>query len=473
MSSGGGAHAAPKGIWTRIIQVSALAVLFAVLYGATRAVPTIQSKVGTIAAVGFLLLAGTLTSEIVEVIGLPHLSGYLAAGILAGPHVLRLIDEHSVVDLTSVNALALALIALEGGAHLKIDTLKKGVRTLAWATLLQSFVGILGMSLVFLSLHSFIPFAKALTTSALVGTGILWGTLSITRSPSATLGIMSQTRAKGPVMTGTLSFVMTSDVVVVILLATAMVIARPLIDPTSSFSFHDLEDLAHDVFGSVALGTTLGLILAIYMRLVGRQLLVVFLALGFGMSELLAFLRFDTLLAFMVAGFVVQNLSKQGSKFIAAIEQTGSIVYVIFFATAGAHLDLDLLRQLWPIALALAGGRVILTMATGQVASRLAKDGPTVKRWGWSGLISQAGLALGVAAVIERNFPILGSGFRALAIAVVALNEMVGPVLFKLALDRAGESSREPQLSIPSIAPPPMDHSQTEVAASQDPLSHS
>ena len=200
--SGGSDLAAPSGVTTRFIQASALAVLFAVLYGATRAVPTIQSQVGTIGAVGFLLLTGTLTSELVEIVGLPHLTGYLAAGIVAGPHVLRLIDEHSVEDLTSVNSLALALIALEGGAHLRIATLKKGVRSLSWAIVIQSFLVMAAMSVVFISLRAFIPFASALSTGALVGTAILWGTLAITRSPSATLGIMSQTRAKGPVMTG-------------------------------------------------------------------------------------------------------------------------------------------------------------------------------------------------------------------------------------------------------------------------------
>jgi Kef-type K+ transport system membrane component KefB len=452
--SGGSDLAAPRGVVTRCIQATALGVLFAVLYGATRAVPTIQSRVGTIGAVGFLLLTGTLTSELVEVIGLPHLTGYLAAGIVAGPHVLRLIDEHSVEDLTSVNSLALALIALEGGAHLRIETLKKSVRSLAWAIVIQSLLVMAAMAVVFISLRAFVPFARSLTTGALIGTALLWGTLAITRSPSATLGIMSQTRARGPVMTGTLSFVMTSDVVVVVLLAAALVAARPLIEPTSSFSLHDFEALGHDVLGSVALGTTLGLFLTVYIRLVGAQLVLVFVALGFGMSELLSFLHFDTLLAFMVAGFVVQNLSRQGGKFILAIEQTGSIVYVIFFATAGAHLDLDLLRELWPIAVALAGSRMAFTWLAGRLASRLAHDSPIVRRWSWAGLVSQAGLALGVAGVIERSFPILGSGFRALAVAVVALNEMVGPVLFKLALDRAGESSREPSASLPSIPPP-------------------
>jgi Kef-type K+ transport system membrane component KefB len=450
-----GGHAqAPKGVGTRLIQASALVFLFAVLYGATRAVPTIQSRVGTIAAVGFLLLSGTLTSELAEIVGLPHLTGYLAAGIVAGPHVLHLIDEHSVEDLTHVNALALSLIALEGGAHLKLETLRKGVKSLAWATLVQSLSGMLVMSIVFVSLRPFIPFAAALPTAALFGAGLLWGTLAITRSPSATLGIMSQTRAKGPVMTSTLSFVMTSDVVVVVLLATAMVVARPLIDPSASFSLGGFEELGHDVLASVALGTTLGLFLAAYIRLVGSQLVVVFIALGFGMSELITFLHFDTLLAFMVAGFVVQNLSKQGEKFIHAIEQTGSIVYVIFFATAGAHLDLDLLRKLWPIAVALAGSRIVVTYLAGRVACRLADDPPVIRRFSWAGLVSQAGLALGVANVIERSFPILGSGFRALAVAVVALNEMFGPVLFKLALDRSGESSREPQPSLPAVHAP-------------------
>jgi Kef-type K+ transport system membrane component KefB len=448
-----GHGAAPKAVWGRIVQAVALAIISVFLYLATRAVPDSEGGVGTIAAVGFMLVAGTLTSELVAIIGLPHLTGYLLAGILAGPHVFALIDEHAVKDLTTVNALALALIALEGGAHLRLDTLREGVRSLSWATLFQSVMVPICMTIVFVSLRKYIPFASTLPFTALVGAGILWGTLAITRSPSATLGILAETRAKGPVMTATLSFVMTSDVVVVVLLAAAMVFARPMIDPSATLSLHDLQELGHDLLGSVALGTTLGIILAAYTRFVKAQLLLVFLGLGFGMSALVAYLRFDSLLAFMVAGFVVRNLSRQGDAFIEAIEQTGSIVFVIFFATAGAHLDIPLLRQMWPIALTLAGMRAFVTWVAGQLASKLARDPKTVKSWGWAGLVSQAGLALGVAAVIERTFPILGSGFRSLAIATVALNEMVGPVLFKTALDRSGETSSTPRPALDSLDP--------------------
>src|SRR5690606_10414221 len=110
--------------------------------------------------------------------------------------------------------------------------------------------------------------------------------------------------------------------------------------------------------------------------------------------------------------------------------------YVVFFATAGAHLDLPLLARLWPVALGLAAARSILTYGVHRVGCRLAEDPPTVARYGWAPLISQAGLALGLAAVVANEYPMFGSGFQSLAIAMVAINEMVGPVLFKWALDR-------------------------------------
>ncbi len=444
---------APKGLFARLVQAVVLAVLFTLLFAAKRAVPEIEGRVGTIAAVGFLLLAGTLTSELAEVVGLPHLTGYLVAGIAAGPHVLGLVNESSVEDLTRVNTLALALIAMEGGAHLRVDMLRRGLRSLAWATALQHLVVLVVMAAVFASLRGFLPFLRGFGPAALVGAGLLWGVLAATRSPSATLGILAQTRARGPVAEGTLAFVMTSDVVVVILLAGVMAVARSLLDPSASFSLHDFEDLGHEILGSIALGTTLGLVLAAYMRLVGAQLMLVFVVLGFGLTEILNYLHYEALLTFMVAGLVLQNVSKQGSKFLEAVEQAGGVVYVIFFATAGADLDLPLLRQLWPIALVLAAGRGMTTWVTARLASRLAGDGPQVRTWGWTGLISQAGVALGLGQLVERTFPVLGAGFRAIVVACVGLHEMVGPVLFKAALDRTGETSTAAR---PSLRPPPM-----------------
>lgn len=439
-----------RSVGGHLLQAALLGILTALLFFATRAVPDFDGGTWTIAAVGFLLLAGTLLSELVGLIGMPHLTGYLLAGIVAGPYVLKLVDHHSVTALTSVNALALSLIALEGGAELKLDFLRQGVRGLVWATVLQTFAVLLVMTAVFFFARPLIPFAKGLPATVFMGAALLWGVMGITRSPSATLGILSQTRATGPLARFTLTFVMSSDLVVVIVLAVAMTLARPLAEPGATFSAHAFEALGREILGSVSLGTTLGLVLVLYLRFVGKQLVLVFLALGFGMTEMLKYLQFDALLTFMVAGFLVQNLSKQGEKFLHALHQTGGIVYVVFFATAGAHLDVPLLRELWPVALVLAGSRAAITYAIGRVSSHLADDPPMVKRWGWSGLVSQAGLALGLASEVAREFPAFGDGFRALALATIALNEMFGPILFKFALDRAGESSHEPEPALPS-----------------------
>ena len=310
----------------------------------------------------------------------------------------------------------------------------------------------------FVAARRFIPFTHGLGIGTVIGVALLWGALAVTRSPSATLAILSQTRATGPLATFTLSFVMTSDIVVVVLVAVVLGAVKPLIDPASSFAFDSMVALGHELFGSVALGTTLGLIIAAYLRIINRQMLVVLLLLGFGASTVLDYLRFDPLLTFMVAGFIVRNLSKQGDRFISYIEQTGSVVYVVFFATAGADLDLPLLRQLGPVALLLAFSRGGITWIASRLATSLAQDPPSLRKWSWSGLVSQAGLALGLSVVVARDFPDIGPPFRALAVATIAVNEMIGPVLFKLALDRSGETSKVAGPSFPSMPPPPMTH---------------
>lgn len=451
--SAGAAHKRTFG--ARLVQAISLAVIFVLLYGAIQNSPRLEGNLGVVAAVGFLLLSGTLLSELLETVGLPHLSGYLLAGVLAGPHVFHLVDHHTVEQLSPVNTLALALIALAGGAELKMSTLRSVARSVSTALLLQSLIGFVVLALVFALAAPMIPFAKDLELVPLLGVAMLWGVLAVSRSPSACLGILSQTRAKGPVASFSLAFVMASDVVVVLMMASALVIAKPMIQPGGTVSLESFGLLGHEILGSVAMGTTLGLLLVLYLKLVKHNLLVVLLALGFGMTEFMRYVHIDPLLSFLTAGFVVQNLSAQGEKLLHAVENTGAIVFVVFFATAGAHLDLPLLREVWPIALLLCGSRGFVTYVTARLSSRLANDSPVIRKWGFSSLVSQAGLTLGLSVVVVRTFPEFGEGFRSLVIATVAINEVVGPILFKVALDRAGETSHAAPSIRPSLAPAP------------------
>jgi Kef-type K+ transport system membrane component KefB len=422
-------------------SVSALCLLVVVAIALTSAKGAeIGGDATLIASLGFLLLGGTLLSELLALIRLPHLTGYLLAGVIGGPHILGIVDGTTATRLAPVNTLALAMIALAGGAELRMDHLRRGVRSLLVAMGLHSLIGLAASIGTFLLLRRFIPFASALTGAGVVGVALLWGVLAISRSPSATLGILAQTHARGPVTTFSLAFVMSSDVVVVLLMAFASMIAKVLLEPGSALSMDAFRALGHEIVGSVSIGTTLGLMLVLYARLVGRQLVVVILGLGFGVSEVLRYLHFDPLLSFLVAGFIVQNLSKQGDGFLHTLEGMGSTVYVLFFASAGVDLDIPLLVSLWPIALLLALTRGAVTIGTARLASKLAGDSPTLTRWSWAALIAQAGLTQGMAGNVAHEFPTFGPQFRALVVATLAINAIVGPVFFKLALDRSRES---------------------------------
>jgi len=429
--------------WRRLVQFVSLLLVTAVLLGVGRFVPSSSNEAGVAIALGLLLLAGVLCSEVLDTIQLPHLTGYLVAGVVAGPQVLHLISHETVESLSEVNTFALSLIALAGGLELKLSTIKEVLRSLGYATLMHTVLGLSLMTLGFVALRRFIPFAAVLPLAGAFGAGLLWAVLAISRSPSATLGILSQTRADGPLTRYALAFVMSSDIVVVLVMAAAVVVARPLLDPSSGISLSAFKMLGHEMYGSVSVGTTLGLGLVLYLKLFGQHLITLLVLLGFGFAAGMHYLHLEPLLTFIVAGFVVQNLSQQGDRLLSAIERASAVVFVVFFATAGAHLDLVLLGRLWPVAVSLAVMRAVVTIVGQVLASRWANDPPVLRRWSWSPLISQAGLTLGLSVVIERNFPALGSAFRSLVVATVALNEVVGPVLFKLGLERAKETGRD------------------------------
>jgi Kef-type K+ transport system membrane component KefB len=435
-----------KGPLARLLEIAALGALFAIMLGLDRFHPSVsgewQRTGRDLAAIGFFLLAGSLASSILEILRLPHLTGFLLVGIVAGPHVLHAVNHDTVVDLGVVNSLALSLIALAGGAELRLEAVRRGFSSLLSATLVQNGLALVVLPVTFILARDLVPFTRGMPLPAVFAVAMLWGVVAITRSPSAVMGILSQTRPAGKLTDFTVGFVMTSDVVVVILLAVVTTAVRPLLEPGAALSLSAFAELGHELLGSVAIGTTLGLLLVAYLRFVGRQVLLVLLLLGLVVVEVITYLRFEWLLTFLTAGFVVQNFSRQGGKLLHAIEHTGEVVYVIFFALAGAHLDLPLLGTLWKAALLFFAVRAVTAVVGARISGRLAGDPPALRTWGWAGLVSQAGLALGIAARMQGQFPSFGAQFGALAVAAVALNELVGPVIFKLALDRSGETQK-------------------------------
>ena len=245
---------------------------------------------------------------------------------------------------------------------------------------------------------------------------------------------------------------------VLVIFQLALLVARAIMDPAAGISFGAVFEVGRELLSSLALGTTLGLATGLTLALTDRGTILFLLGLTFATSQLDAYFGYDSMLVFAVAGFVVQNLTRQGPKLLSAVRQLGidhlRRLYLPSPQPGARPRPLAALRQLWPLALLLAAARGLATAAAAAAAGKLSRESPVVRRWGWAPLISQAGVALGIAIAVQAAFPAFGTGFGSLAVAVLGLNEAVGPILFKLALNRAGELDAVPEATAAFPGPP-------------------
>ena len=148
------------------------------------------------------------------------------------------------------------------------------------------------------------------------------------------------------------------------------------------------------------------------------------------------------------AGFWVENFSSaRGEQLIQAIERVSLPVFAVFFASAGAKVNLGALATMWPLALLLSSVRAAAIWAGIRLGTLVSRSDPVVARYTWLGFISQAGVALSLAAILGRAFPEWGDDIQILIIAMIALHELIGPIGFQHALRRAGEVGQAPRLS--------------------------
>jgi Kef-type K+ transport system membrane component KefB len=398
---------------------------------------------GPLFALGFLLIAGTVGGRVAAFVGMPRLTGYLATGVLAGPHGFALFGRAEVESLTLVNGLALALIALQAGAELTVPMLRRSFKSLVAASVAHIVIITGGMVGVFFLLSRWMDFTESLSTTAVLALAGVWGAMAVSKAPADTLAILGETRSSGPVSEHALGVVVLLDVFVLVLFALAMMVARATFDPAADgVTLHAFAVLAEEIGASVAAGTTFGLVIALWFWLVKREKLLFTVVVAYGVTAFCAYFHYDTLLVFVVAGFVVMNLTRFGHDLIETTESAGAAVMVVFFATAGAQLDIGALKTAGGIAAGLAFGRIFFTWLACQLGHWLAKDPTTVRRYAFTSFISQAGVTIGLAAIARDQLGAPGAGMATLVIAVIGINELIGPVAFKLGLTRAGETGR-------------------------------
>jgi Kef-type K+ transport system membrane component KefB len=419
-----------------------LLVVFGFLMHATRSFGgAAPGSSGTLLAFGYVLVSAFFAGGLFKQLRLPRLTGYIVAGIVAGPMVLGLLSREMVASLELVNGIAIAMLGLTAGNEIELKSMKPLLRSIGAITVF----GVLGtaalLSVAVWLLRPFLPFMHGLTPAQAAAVSLVLGVVMVAQSPAVVVALRDELRADGAVVRTAIGVVVLADLVVIVLFPVVSTVAKAAFC-ASADAAQTASLLAWEIFGSLAAGTVVGAVLAVYLKKVGGAASMFLLLVTVVVAEVGRRLHFDPLLVAIAAGMLVRNATKMGDPLEHEIQPSALPVSIVFFAVAGANLHLDVLALVW-----LPAGVIVLVRGAGlyfgsRLGAAIAGAPGPVQRFTGFGLLPQAGLALALSMLFANTFPEFGVEASALTLGVVALNELIAPALYRLALVRCGEAGR-------------------------------
>ena len=410
---------------------------------------------------GFLIVA-TAANRIAKYfpkVKLPIITGLLLIGILSGPYVLNLIPKPAIPKLYFINEISLSFIAFAAGAELYLKELKGRMKSIKWMTFGQLFFTFVLSGIAVMLLSNNINFLAGMSFNVKLAITLLVGTIFVARSPVSAIAVINEMRAKGPFTQTAIGVTVVKDVLVIILFTICFAVADALISDIP-FDIWLLIVLVGELCLSILLGFLLGFFMNVILGLRLSTWIKSFLLVLFGYSIYLlahlvhqksqVYFGFDLyiepLLICIIGSFVVVNFGKSRREFVKIIELVVPSIYVLFFTLTGASISLDILKDAWAIALLFFTIRLI-SMAIGAfIGGSLGGDPLRFNRISWMPYVTQAGVAIGLVAVVSSKYPAWGAEFSTILIAVIVLNQIVGPPLFKWSILLVGESHRKRDL---------------------------
>lgn len=425
-----------------IVRIVILLAIGAVMQAATSFVtddPGAVTTSGGALAFGFVLLMAFFGGELVAPLKLPRLTGYIIVGIVVGPGMLGLVDTAMIGDLKLFNGVAIALIALTAGCEIDFKQLRPLMRSIAWITLIAVVGTTALLAGTFLLLRPTLSFFGTLGVAATLSVAFLLAVTSVAQSPAVVVALRDEIGADGPVSRTTLGVVVLADLLVIVMFALASSVARATLSGDADV-IATIREVSWELFGSLGVGVVMGVLLTIYLRKVQGDAGLFILTVCFVVAEVGTRVHLDPLLVALAAGILIQNMTEAGHRLVEEIESASLPVYVVFFAVAGANTSLGGAPIAWVPAVV-----VVLVRASGflvgtRVAGRIAGAPREVGAYAGYGLLPQAGLALALATILARSFPMLGAEAQNLVLRIVAINQVITPVFFRIALVRSGEA---------------------------------
>jgi Kef-type K+ transport system membrane component KefB len=394
-------------------------------------------------ALGFLLLAAHLGGELAKRFRLPRITGFLVTGFAVGPAWLGLVRGDEALALGFISDAAMALIAFGAGSQLTLELLRRDRVSLARLSI-GTIVFPLGLvTAVILSVSRWFPLTVHQPLGDALAVALVLGTIAAASSPSLTMALIDELDAeKHPVARAVLGTSIVKDVLVIVLFALVLGNLPPIASAGAldvGVAWATLVRAA----GSLAAGVALGYAVSRYVRLLGRDTPLLLVAVAFLTAVVAGLAGLETMLMALAAGFYVTNYAPvEGERLRGELQRGALPVYIVFFALAGAALQaesLQLLMENWAWVLLLVALRALGLRLGTRFAGRSPLVPGDVARHGWLGLVSQAGVALGLGAAARRAFPEWGVSLQAWIVVMIGVHEIVGPICFRRALRLAGE----------------------------------
>ncbi len=398
--------------------------------------------------IALILAIGVFAGRLVRLIRLPALMGFLLLGVLLGPSAIGVVTEPMLGQLEFITELALGMVALAIGLELSFRALREQrlplIRIVAWESLLTfALVG----TAIFL-LTGRLPVA------------LVFGAVAVTTAPAGKVAVIQETRARGPLTRALLAVVGLDDAAAILIFGFALAFAKYLLaleigDAEAALATSLAMPLI-EIALSIGIGAVLGFGLGMADRLLGRSrdVFILVMASVFLMAGLAEVMQISLVLTAMTAGIILVNAQPRetAERVGQHVAEVTPFMFVLFFALAGAHLDLAALPQL-----GLVGTVYIVARSAGKIGgcwigARRGGADMRVARYLGIGILSQAGLAIGLALIALQELAPLGPEAEQVARTVIVtitassvIFELVGPVLTRTALTRAGETGRAGQ----------------------------
>ena len=422
-----------------------------------------MSSSTTLFSLAIALLAGLLLSRLAKKVSLPAVTAYLVAGILIGPYLLGGISfapanlalgisSEELEHFKIISDVALGFIAFSMGSEFRIADLKKIGKKATVIGIFQAIITTVIVDICLIGLH-FILGDKLPLSSAIV-----LGAVATATAPAATLMVVKQYKAKGPLTDILLPVVALDDAVGLLVFAISFGVARSLngnIDITSVV----LEPILEVVL-SLLLGLIMGLLFTLcesffHSRSKRMAVSVTFVLMTVGLTTIPPFevagveIAFSSLLACMMLGTVFCNICDLSEELMERADRWTAPILILFFVISGAELELDIFRDGYIV---LIGVIYIIARSIGKYSGAFAsakavKCEPNIVKYLGITLLPQAGVALGMALKARELGSTEGMVVSNITLFAVLIYELVGPFLTKIALTKAGDIKPEHKTS--------------------------